>query len=362
MQFHAFFPFCSLVQTLLTLGLCLSELVAVASSLSVPRMRLFGDSITDTGRLKSITHGIVPPKPYWQGRFSCGPVWCEWSSLLLGFNLENYAVGAAVTTDSHPELFGILPMSIPSTYDQIQSFLSNKDSNSVADTDIAILEIGGNDVMDALPDIISNKISVEAFAESLSSTVVSQLQDIKNAGFKTIYVTNIPALQYIPLMALEKRAQAAGTVVDAYNKKLSTKAASWATSSGLQNFGILDINAFMRSTLSRTVSSALGITDITGSCVGGNALQLFLGKNHIEALLAFALDLKGALLCSNPEEHFFWDPIHPNDRVHRLFGYYVYKAIKSSESDSLFAPSEANLLSLIYTYNLNSTPLKPAKI
>ncbi|KAJ2166635.1 hypothetical protein GGH15_002629, partial [Coemansia sp. RSA 562] len=65
------------------------------------------------------------------------------------------------------------------------SFASAKVPNIANST--AILEIGANDVMNAIPDILDNKLSIGSFAKSLSDKVVSQLQMLKNAGFKNIY-------------------------------------------------------------------------------------------------------------------------------------------------------------------------------
>src|SRR4051794_25936876 len=70
----------------------------------------FGDSLTDTGNLYAVTQtspsGPFPPSPYYEGRFSNGPVWVEWLALQLGVPAPrpfvtggtNYAFGGAETT------------------------------------------------------------------------------------------------------------------------------------------------------------------------------------------------------------------------------------------------------------------------
>ncbi|KAJ2205691.1 hypothetical protein IW145_002633, partial [Coemansia sp. RSA 521] len=121
----------------------------------------------------------------------------------------------------------------------------------------AILEIGANDVMNAIPDILDNKLSIGSFAKSLSDKVVSQLQMLKNAGFKNIYVANIPPLDKIPLMIMQKQTKEARTIVSAYNQLLLAKTDIWAKASNISNFAMLDMNMFLQTALSKTVTNAL---------------------------------------------------------------------------------------------------------
>ncbi|KAJ2150616.1 hypothetical protein EV181_002934, partial [Coemansia sp. RSA 532] len=121
----------------------------------------------------------------------------------------------------------------------------------------AILEIGANDVMNAIPDILDNKLSIGSFAKSLSDKVVSQLQMLKSAGFKNIYVANIPPLDKIPLMIMQKQTKEARTIVSAYNQLLLAKTDIWAKASNISNFAMLDMNMFLQTALSKTVTNAL---------------------------------------------------------------------------------------------------------
>ena len=58
-----------------------------ASAQSYDRLVVFGDSLSDNGNLYLASGGTQPPSPpYYQGRFSSGPVFTE----LLGFNAANF--------------------------------------------------------------------------------------------------------------------------------------------------------------------------------------------------------------------------------------------------------------------------------
>ena len=66
----------------------------LASGDEVTRVVIFGDSLTDTGRLKHRLK-IFPMKPYWIGRFSNGPMWPEYLAMATGMGVQNHAYGGA---------------------------------------------------------------------------------------------------------------------------------------------------------------------------------------------------------------------------------------------------------------------------
>ncbi|KAJ2374487.1 hypothetical protein IW150_000891 [Coemansia sp. RSA 2607] len=166
---------------------------------------------------------------------------------------------------------------------------------------------------------------------------------------------------------MERRQATAGAISAAYNTQLAAKLASWgqgaAAASGVR-VGLLDLNGFVQAALSPTVSAALGLRDTENACVGGNLLGLFSDNDHIEALVRFLVDVRGAVLCSSPGAQFFWDPIHPGERVHRLFGYYASAVIGAlaANGSSSYAPSQQNLLALVTQYNLASAVARPAAV
>jgi thermolabile hemolysin len=66
----------------------------IASGDRVTRVVIFGDSLTDTGRLKERLR-IFPAKPYWIGRFSNGPAWPEYLAMGTGLGVQNHSYGGA---------------------------------------------------------------------------------------------------------------------------------------------------------------------------------------------------------------------------------------------------------------------------
>jgi phospholipase/lecithinase/hemolysin len=55
----------------------------LSNDLTFEELYIFGDSLSDPGNLFDFSGGIFPPPPYFEGRFSNGPVWSEYFADLL---------------------------------------------------------------------------------------------------------------------------------------------------------------------------------------------------------------------------------------------------------------------------------------
>ncbi|KAJ1837314.1 hypothetical protein LPJ70_005902, partial [Coemansia sp. RSA 2708] len=97
---------------------------------ATPTLHIFGDSLSDVGTLQKLTLGLLPPPPYWKGRFSSGPVWNEYLAKLRNYDLYNKAIGGSTSDNKNSALLDFspikLPVNIPSTQDQINFFKAIK--------------------------------------------------------------------------------------------------------------------------------------------------------------------------------------------------------------------------------------------
>ncbi|KAJ2834521.1 hypothetical protein FBU31_001766, partial [Coemansia sp. 'formosensis'] len=169
--------------------------------------------------------------------------------------------------------------------------------------------------------------SVDEFAQKLSDNVIAQLEMLKVIGFRHILVTNLPTLQHTPIVKRKHREAIATAVVTTYNSLLETKARKWRLSAGLSHFAVIDLARFMDTAIQPVVSTALNITDTRSFCVGGSWLSLFDDEISLRKFLKFLFSSDSKPMCTDPSSHFYFDPIHPTDRVHRLFGYCAHQII-----------------------------------
>src|SRR4029077_10808070 len=130
---------------------------------------LFGDSLSDAGNIFAESGSKIPLKPYVDGHFSNGPTWVEDLSHMLGLGPmkpfltsndgTNYAFGGAQTgiTDIKPfDPSSPIHIDLP---DQISAF-NLVDPNPVKGA-FYTLDIGANDIMNALEAFNENKISFD---------------------------------------------------------------------------------------------------------------------------------------------------------------------------------------------------------
>ena len=196
----------------------------MASGDEVTRVVVFGDSLTDTGRLKHRLK-IFPAKPYWIGRFSNGPVWPEYLAMATGMGVQNHAYGGASASvhDAQPgvnfyarikevgQFFvtGTIKLQID---DYIQRTLADG-SIERADTTAFLLWAGANDYISKEPvtGIITtflNSPEGESGYRPVVELVVAQLvqhvRTLYDAGARKFVVMNLPDLGLTPIVLQNK--------------------------------------------------------------------------------------------------------------------------------------------------------------
>lgn len=73
--------------------------LATRAGVSLTQVISLGDSFSDTGNLYALTGQRYPPPPYYEGRFSNGPLWIEHLAKHYAASLHNHAVGGATSDD-----------------------------------------------------------------------------------------------------------------------------------------------------------------------------------------------------------------------------------------------------------------------
>ncbi|KAJ1942112.1 hypothetical protein EC988_006578, partial [Linderina pennispora] len=215
-------------------------------ALAKPTLYVFGDSLSDVGTFRDLTLGLIPPPPYWEGRWCSGPIWAEYLSLLMGYNHYNKAIGGATTDNADTTyLPSGSPIQIPSCQDQINWFKFWNPLYHLASTrgdDIATLAIGHNDYFGTVSKLQKNSTTPEEFSTMVSDTIVDQLDQLKKIGFQNIIVSNLAAIQYTPEAAIGKTQELARITIGLINQKIQAKATAWAKTAGLKRFYVADID------------------------------------------------------------------------------------------------------------------------
>jgi phospholipase/lecithinase/hemolysin len=264
---------------------------------------VFGDSYCDVGNIYLASGHKVPlSPPYYQGRFSNGPLWVEHLAGSLGLTLApelaggtDYAFGDAEVTAGVPTPEGTIP-SIP---EQVTLYL--KAHNWHADPNaLYILEGGGNDILHATggsPEHLGNEI-----AEGLAN---SELQ-LRQAGARHFLISNLIDISELPAGRANPSFDRAAAL--AANRDLDRRL---RYENDLDDIDILRLDAFSLFHSIFTDPTHFGFTNITTPCLNP------------------ATDA----VCADPDHTLFWDVEHPTEFGHSIFAAFAEGQLLSADRD-----------------------------
>lgn len=282
------------------------------SPFDAPYQRLvgFGDSLSDPGNLYALTglqatapYAPIPGAPYEIGdnHFSNGPTWIEQlaealngplhaePAFLRGRPFSNYAAGGARARSAGAS---------PDLTTQVSAFLSHNRGQDLRQSLIAI-QIGGNDVRDALLAFAGGDIGTGlAIPGAAIEAMALNIQALHAAGARDFLVVSVPNLAMTPAVQLsgEPAISTAVFLSSSYNAALNAMLDGLeATLPGI-SFRRLDIATML--TRVALNPGDYGLTNVVTPC------------------LSFGV-VEGAV-CDNPDEHLYWDAIHPTTAVHGI--------------------------------------------
>jgi phospholipase/lecithinase/hemolysin len=279
----------------------------------------FGDSLSDTGNVSQVTEALLgfpfPPPPYFQGRFSNGPIWVEDLATKLGIKVESLAFGGA-TTGNLNTLDATLPVPLPGLEQEINNFVL---AHPLADPNaLYTLWAGANDY---LP---TNSLSFKPYntPDTSLSHIKMAVEDLVKIGAKKIMVLNLPDLGKLPKTRGLNSDGFCPPKVDAVNDADCLNQLTASHNAGL-------------STLFSSLPSDVRIIPVDVNSLIDNAIDnpgQFGFTNVTEACF---VPPPNTSLCSNPDRYLFWDNQHPSSKGHALVAQLAFKALSVPEPSTL---------------------------
>jgi phospholipase/lecithinase/hemolysin len=281
---------------------------------------VFGDSLSDTGRVFAATNGSTPapstPGTWWNGRFSNGPLWIDYLTEASGVPNMNYAWGGAAcmrTSASQP----------PTASEQYAMFVAeNTGTNGKPIIKpkhrMAAMYIGGNDILS--PDLFNyiqtgNMTGAYEKAAAISACIVSCVQTMLNSGEKNILLFNIGPIDRTPLIL------AAGPELAAVIKVL-TKGINDAVKAAVPYLvkrprqEVVTLNIYKHNVKSIVHAARYGFTNSTHACIGYSGTV----SDPTTTLLS---------KCDNPDEYIFYDDVHQTTRSNNITFTRIYKKTRN---------------------------------
>ena len=272
---------------------------SAASAQTYTRLVVFGDSLSDNGNLYAVLGQPTSP-PYYQGRFSNGPVFTE----LLGFNAGRYTAGAPVTGSVNYAFGGArtdnaaLP---PGMRNQLLAYTGG--GGTFGSNDLVSILGGANNLFQqlaaygALTPAQQAATNPQGFVQPTAIAAAADINFIVNsvAGAGTILVGNLPRLGITPQFnqgpgaPLGPLADFAGS---SFNSALS--AGLFGVAAANPNTNIILLDLYKISDPLAGNPGAFGLTNARDAC------------------------FNGITACANPDDYLYWDGVHPTAAGHQL--------------------------------------------
>lgn len=262
----------------------------------------FGDSLSDRGVFFALTGGLYPQPPYWQGRFSDGPVSVEVlaNGLGLGNHLIDYASGGAMSDFDN----GAQPAMHNGVRTQVNQFAAA--FGGVADPNALYFVWAG-----------SNDFTYKGFSPAVAADIVSNqtasLTQLYNMGARDFLLPLLPDFGLTP-GGLRFAAQL----------------------SPFSEFADRQLNAAYLQLASTLPGATFSIFDTLGNHRALTAQAIVNGFNVTDACFSGFVGVPGTL-CADPSKYLYFDKEHPTAYTHQVLGTAMLAAVPEPASMLMMA-------------------------
>lgn len=290
---------------------------------------VFGDSLTDTGNFFFVSGDTYPVSPpYFDGRFSNGPVWIETFAPLLGVDADfetswledptsadNFATGGA--NSGYDDIWG----STLGLLSQIGAF--GYYGGSFAPDDLVVVWAGANDYLFADYSVVDPGALVGSVVGNIS-TGIAMLNDL---DAEHLLVMNLPSLGMTPLFNSTPYSDIFNGLSAGHNQYLEDSIAGLRADRGVEIIYV-DVETALNEVLSN--GARYGFANTTGSCLDAD-------KNWT-GLCSFNPDSS-----INADGFVFFDAIHPTAQAHELLAEFAYATLLTTRHGVQVASAQADI-------------------
>ena len=305
-----------MIKTRLLAGAAMLAVLA-APTARAGSLYVFGDSLSDDGNLYKLTG--QPPAPYYEGRFSNGPVWVEYLPGLTGLNFSaanDFAYGGAFTGDltigGVDAGTNLEAPSLPGITTEIADFAAA--GGSFSNTDVVTLWGGANNYFAYAGAAEADPAAATALVTQGVTTTLTQLTEdttaLINLGARMLIVPNLPDLGLTPDFNTTPEGVELG---DAFSQ---THDANLPVEMQLLHEGtganIIVLNT--EGLLNRVVAdpSLYGFSNVTDAC------------------LYTVSCVTGSTATQNT--YLFWDDVHPTTHAQEIIAEYAAASLRGYET------------------------------
>ena len=281
-----------------TLLLCIS----IVAAKDYKQLYVFGDSLSDSGRIYKLTNGVYPPSPPYNQRVTNKLVWSEYLAPQLGTELNsqnNYAVAGAFSS-----IGGLDGDFIPGVFQQIDQYGASEASRLDHANDLFVIWSGSNDLFTPLTEG-ADQATLTAKAIEIVANINQQITKLMNQGVTNIVVIGLIDVSIVPdfkSIPIESKQQISA-LIQQINAGIINSLSQYKI-----NIAYTDINSKLTKVV--TTPENYGLTNVTDACINE--------KN----------------VCTNPEKYLFWDGKHPTHTGHQIIARHILQSVNKNQFTS----------------------------
>jgi phospholipase/lecithinase/hemolysin len=269
---------------------------AMSAQAAVPAydaLYVFGDSYCDVGNIFAATGGAEPAAPYYNGRFSNGPIWLDHVAgfLHVPFTASelggtDYAFGGAWVTEPQSIPGG----TIPDVPEQVEMYLAAHGGKADPNA-LYILEGGGNDILGTTSG------DPDALGHAIAMGITDSERMLRQAGARHFVIPDLFNVGLLPAAEGNTAfATAASEATNAWVDRLLENEEFF------RDIHITRLDVFSLLNAIETDPTHFGFTDVTDPCLT-------------------------TVVCADPDHTFFWDTHHPTEFGHAFFAVTLENAL-----------------------------------
>lgn len=281
------------------------EVVVFGTSLSDAGNAFVLTGLQNTPPFDSLDFFIIPDAPYAIGghHFLNGSTWVEQMARPLGlakatrasFNdanpsAVNYAIGGTRILEGDNK---------PSLNQQIGAFMADFGEQAPPEALYAV-EMGSNDVRDAFSAVAVGLMTVPealGYLATAADALKNHMGGLHAIGARKFLVLNVPPIGETPAIKMlgPEASGLANSLSGYFNAQLADRLDELNELEGV-SIVRLDVHGIVTNIIQ--APSDYGLTEVATACL-------------TPGIAPYA--------CTNPDEHFFWDGVHPTKAVHSIF-------------------------------------------
>lgn len=286
---------------LLTIFFLLFSGIGLATPLN--NIVVFGDSLSDNGNLyEYMQHRLPSSPPYYEGRFSNGPVWVEhlashWFPGNEKTHLLDYAFGGAAISDSGED-------------DMLFTLKREVDTYLLAHQDKAdpqslfVVWIGANNYLALSED-------VEKTVDFVNQGIKKELQRLVRKGAKHVLVLNLPDLGSTPAAREFNKIKELSTYSHLHNDELSKSITSLQEQYPDVQWLIFDTDQLFNTILMSP--EEYGFKNVVDTCY-----DILVDKPSRQTVLKMVSEISFKPRDERCDDYLFFDPIHSSAIAHKM--------------------------------------------